>query len=104
MTRTEMPRLIRSGTPARYWISLVTSRPSKNTTQGARADRLLRAWTKYPGRLLPSNGTSTISILTSARGGESVEAIDRGAIGIERGLVLRSTKAFARLIIVIRAE
>src|SRR6266704_765922 len=41
ITKTEMPRLIRSGTPARYWISLVTSRPSKNTTHGARGDRRL---------------------------------------------------------------
>src|SRR6516164_4609098 len=36
--------------------------------------------------------------------GESVEAIDRGAIGIECRLVLRGPEALARLIIVTRAQ
>src|SRR6516225_870538 len=36
--------------------------------------------------------------------GESVEAIDRGAIDVERRFVLRGTKAFAHLIIVTRAQ
>src|SRR6516165_2073569 len=36
--------------------------------------------------------------------GESVEAIDRSAIDVERRFVLRGTKAFAHLIIVTRAQ
>src|SRR5215469_8530190 len=36
--------------------------------------------------------------------GESMKAIDRGAIGLERGLVLRGPEALAHLIIVTRAQ
>src|SRR5262247_393066 len=42
--------------------------------------------------------------LDVGEGGESVEAIDRRAIGVERRFVLRSTKALAHLIIVTRAQ
>ena len=53
-----MPRSTRSGTPLKYWISFVTSKPSKKINAGARPV-VPSGWTHSAGRWAPSYGIST---------------------------------------------
>ena len=100
----EMPRLMRSGTPRMNWISLVTSRPSKNTTHGVRARfRVLRVH-EVAGQAAALERHFDDLDLDVGELRVAVEAVHALAVDGERLLVLGRAEALGHLVVVARAQ